>query len=1125
MGSPLRSALFLLLALFPFISNAQSSHVEWLSGDGVSAPIRLRFYLGEYSFKNVATENGVEQVLLAKGGTPILQAGAPDLPKFTSSVIIPDQVSYEVHVVNDNAVALNTAYSIAPSLGNIKRDVDPSSLTRQHSTVYAKNQNFPFDKVELRTPHILRDFRGQTVVFYPFQYNPVLHTLTVSTQIDVELTPVAGIQAINPLVRQHEPLISTDDQQVYAQHFVNYDVARYTGIPESLKMLIISDPSFIADLEPLILWKRQSGIEVEVITLAQAGGNAAGISAAISARYQSTGLSYVLLVGDLAQIPSPTAFTGKSDPTYGFVLGDDTYPEVIVGRLSAENTTHVQTQVSKIVQYEKAQLPSAHLSHFLAMASDQGPGDDNEYDWEHERLMRTKLSAYTYSTANELYDGSQGELDPAGNPTPANVSSVINQGIGLLNYTGHGSATSFGTSGFSNTQINQLQNDGMLPFIWSVGCVNGEFDNGTCFGEAWMRATRNGQLTGAVATYMSSINQSWDPPMAAQDEMVDLLTEEVQTSTTRTFGGLCLNGSMKMNDDYGTAGDEMTATWHIFGDPSMMVRTAVPLSMTVTHAPSTILGTLGFLVNVDVENARVAISQNGNLLGVALVEGGQAWVSFEALTQMDSLLVTVTAFNRIPYQGMVAIENPADAFLLIDQHQFSQTNGNDDALVDEGESFILNVDVKNVGGLMAHNALVSVSCSSPFITLNAVDCQLGEIDINQIQSTSSCFSFTVADDVVDQSIAHFIIQLSDSTGASWSQPLDVVIQAPKLNVSSFQFVELTGNGNGRPDAGETIQITLQNNNIGHSMSATGNGHLSVNVINGSIANPDYTMSAVDAGNAASSNYTVTIDANVPAGAYVPFQYTWSAGAYSANLNFTMHVGVVMEDAESGDFSQFNWQNTSSIPWTIDLTTVYEGSTSFRSGQIGNNASTSLSINYEVAVNDTLRFMRRVSSEDGYDYLRFFLDGNEVNAWTGVQEWTQEKVAVTAGTHQFEWMYEKDSNVGDNEDAAWVDNIEFPPAVSTVSTGAVINADAPTFVISPNPASATFSLSAQHLQLGTYRFCLMDVSGRIIERKSMMIQHENGKWMWERNAAAAGLYFMHILGPDGKSTQLKLILAD
>ena len=66
----------------------------------------------------------------------------------------------------------------------------------------------------------------------------------------------------------------------------------------------------------------------------------------------------------------------------------------------------------------------------------------------------------------------------------------------------------------------------MLPFILSVACNNGTFTNGTCFGEAWLRATNGGQPTGAIATYMSYISQSWDPPMCGQDEVVDLLVQD-----------------------------------------------------------------------------------------------------------------------------------------------------------------------------------------------------------------------------------------------------------------------------------------------------------------------------------------------------------------------------------------------------------------------------------------------------------------------------------------------------------------------------------------------------------------------------------------------------------------------
>ena len=121
------------------------------------------------------------------------------------------------------------------------------------------------------------------------------------------------------------------------------------------------------------------------------------------------------------------------------------------------------------------------MKHGIGIGSAQGPGDDNEYDYQHVRNLRTELMNYTYSAMAELYDGDQGGLDAIGDPTPEMVSSEINAGASIICYTGHGSQTSWGTTGYSNTNVNTLNNNGMLPFIWSVACVNGDFTGTTCF--------------------------------------------------------------------------------------------------------------------------------------------------------------------------------------------------------------------------------------------------------------------------------------------------------------------------------------------------------------------------------------------------------------------------------------------------------------------------------------------------------------------------------------------------------------------------------------------------------------------------------------------------------------------
>ena len=118
----------------------------------------------------------------------------------------------------------------------------------------------------------------------------------------------------------------------------------------------------------------------------------------------------------------------------------------------------------------------------------------------------------------------------------------LNAGRSILNYCGHGSVTAWGTTGFSTSWVNTLTNEHMLPFIFDVACVNGSFELYTCFAEAWMRATNGENPTGAIGIYASSVNQSWNPPMAAQDESNDLLV----ANAARSFGSLCYSGSMQM---------------------------------------------------------------------------------------------------------------------------------------------------------------------------------------------------------------------------------------------------------------------------------------------------------------------------------------------------------------------------------------------------------------------------------------------------------------------------------------------------------------------------------------------------------------------------------------------------
>jgi hypothetical protein len=1071
----------------------------------------IHFEVADFNFKNVNTQNGIKQIIQAAGATPILKAGFPDLPKFSKSVIVPDLAQMEVEILTDQYIDYQNI-NIAPSLGNLSRINIPNDNNRVQGAVYSQNEFYPSQISILRNPYILNDFRAAVLVVQPFQYNPVTHVLRVHTSISIKIKQ-NSLAAINPFNRIKPTHLTNENAKMYTRHFLNYSNSRYTPISEDGEMLIIAHGPFMNAMQPFVKWKNEKGIKTVMVNVSNVGNNAASIKNYITSYYQNHPLSYVILVGDIAQIASPTLSGGKSDPSYGYIIGEDAYPEIIIGRISAETEEHVTTQVQKFIQYEKNPIQVSHFTKTMGVASNEGPGDDDEMDWEHIRNIQGKLLNYSYTDRFEFYDGDQGEQDLNGDPNAANIEIALNNGVGIINYCGHGSCTSWGSSGFNTADINLLNNTNKLPFIWSVACVNGEFDNGTCYGEAWLRAKNNGNLTGAVGAFMSSINQSWNPPMAAQDEMVDVLTQTIADVNTRTFGGISISGCLKMNDEYGAAGDEMTNTWHIFGDPTLMVRTANPNTMVVNHASSTNLGTITLPVNVNVENALVAISQNGNLLGKSNVSASVAIINFEAISNLDSLTVTVTAFNYIPYQGKVAINQPTEAFVVINEAPINDPLGNQNQLADYNENVNLGLTLRNEGETATGSLLATVSTTSQGITITNNTCQISSIAPEGSFNIASCIQFEVSNSIEDQTEVLFDIIITDNDGNQWNNSIPVTIHAPKIIISNYSISDISGNNNNRLDAGENATITVNYKNIGHSKAINGLGNITASSFISPLSN-NQNLLDLEVNEEGSNNINFQVLANAPIGSQVQFNFQNEFGFYQDSLTTIERIGLVIEDAESANFTQNPWINDSSIPWEVDVINKYQGENCFVSGNIEDNGSTELIINYTVISEDTLSFMRKISSEEGYDFLRFYVDDNLRSEWSGTSDWMKEKFEVQAGQHSFKWVYEKDEMVSAGDDAAWIDWIVFPAGNFLEQPNGIKSESSNLLIkIFPNPINTSFTLSYQADRKDNVDVTIIDLTGRVICTfdKLKIVQGANTAIFQLPDSISNGSYIIKISG--------------
>jgi hypothetical protein len=531
--------------------------------EDTATTITLRYDFPAYRMQQVDIKGQTFVRPVLEGENHMIITGHPALPDVSRGIMIPGQGEVSVRIMNMTSHDVE-GVAIAPSKGTISRAVDPSTIPFTFSDTYKQDAFWPEEIATAREPHIIRDLRGTIIDVSPFQYNPQTKTLRVIDSLTLSVT-TEGTGGINTMARSKKHSIGSAYSILMDRHFLNYERStRYDPLSDDGELLIICYDDFLDEIQPFADHKNSIGIITTVVPVSSIGNSEASIAAYIQNVYNSSDLGFVLLVGDAFQVAtgSHPYEGGATDPMYGQIAGTDHYPEVIVGRFSAETGAQVTTQVDRSIDYEVNQATQTawyHKAIGLASAEGSGIGDDGEADYEHMDVIRQKILNYGFAEVDQVYDTN------GGNSTQ--VTNALHEGRGLINYVGHGSTNAWSTTGYSNSNVDALQNIGMLPWIVSVACVNGEFDGPTCFAEGWLRATHNGEPTGAVLAYMSSVNQYWAQPMCGQDEIVDLFVVEQYKSC----GVLAMAGSCQMVDEYGSSGEDMMDTWHIFGDPTLCV--------------------------------------------------------------------------------------------------------------------------------------------------------------------------------------------------------------------------------------------------------------------------------------------------------------------------------------------------------------------------------------------------------------------------------------------------------------------------------------------------------------------------------------------------------------------------
>jgi hypothetical protein len=825
----------------------------------------------------VQTPNGTEHVIDLVGGTSILDAGSPDLDKWTSSIIISDQGTTSIEVVSSSYHEYSDI-SVAPSKGNFSRMINPEDVDYTYNNNYNQDSFYPGTLAQLREPYIIRDLRGQAVVIYPLQYNPITNTLRVYSNIQVKVT-TAGDAGENALYRSSSRReLSKEYNNIYENLFLNYaNDTRFDYVVDQGSMLVISYGDFMDEMQPLVDWKNRKGIPTQMINVSDIGSSSSAIESYVDDYYHDNGLTYLLLVGDIAQMPSPTVGGSLSDPSYGFIDGNDAYAEILVGRFSGNNPSQISTQVERSIEYElDPQAGASWYDNALGVASNQGPGyggmtddDFNDFLWD------TVLSGFTYDSYEGIYDGSGGTLSQG--------MTAINNGVSIINYTGHGWTGGWGNGApLDNSNVDDLQNDNMLPFVITVGCNVGEFDaSDAVFSEAWMRATNNGEPTGAIVHVGSTISQSWEPPMHGQYGMNLIIAEQHESGLSRSIGGIFTNGCMHMNDAQGGSGINETNYWTYFGDPSVIIRTDQPTSLSPDHDDVILIGQTEFVVDAGVDAGLVALSNADGLIASEYIQDGVAVLSLDGMEMIPGTLdLVISSFNTFVYESEINVISPDGAYLITTGYDIVSESGFDD-MISYGDDVEINILSENVGSYNASAILVEVTSDDEYITITDGSSMIAYAIINEPAVTETPISFTVAGNVPDGHVAHFDVLYDSGEEDQWNGSFSIEIHATDFQVLNPVLID--EDQNGVLDPGESATLTVDLANVG---SASFNWYPGAQIVSNSeyIEIEEYESEwfyGIGAEDSYEHSFSITATPDTPLGATATVSIFWGASDLSS----------------------------------------------------------------------------------------------------------------------------------------------------------------------------------------------------------------------------------------------------
>ena len=250
-----------------------------------------------------------------------------------------------------------------------------------------------------------------------------------------------------------------------------------------------------------------------------------------------------------------------SDDWFVCVSGDDSIPDMYLGRLPVKTTSELGIVINKILDYENAAYTDTWERNILYIADDADLGETI--------FETTNNSVSNYPSSN--YQSNKIYLSSYSNPANCTTAIInaINSGALIVNYVGHASTLLWADEEIfsisvdsGRADIDLLSNAGQLPLTVSMACLDGYFFHPTseCLTEELLEAEGKGAIAVLTSTGITSASEQRLLDEGLFNAFFGGTTNVIGRAVSQAKTSLLANSS-----DY----ENIASTFGLFGDPAL----------------------------------------------------------------------------------------------------------------------------------------------------------------------------------------------------------------------------------------------------------------------------------------------------------------------------------------------------------------------------------------------------------------------------------------------------------------------------------------------------------------------------------------------------------------------------